>query len=321
MEYEKLGKLEKVKLRNIWKDEAIDFTPWLAKEENLALLGEEIGINIKLVQREASVGSFSVDILAEEENTGRKIIIENQLEATNHDHLGKVITYASGYDAEIAIWIVRDVRDEHKQAIDWLNEHTDENTNFFLIKMELWKVNNSLPAPKFEIISRPNNWSKSIKKGLSEIAMKELDFLNSFINYCKANNSTLHLSSPSLSTPAYYTISTGTSKWSIEIKINTQNKTLKEDVSFRDKDLFYKLRDSFKNTIEKEMNCELVWDEMEGFKSAQVGITKHFDIDDTENWAKHYEWLKDDAEKFNKIFYKYINKVLKEEKEGVIDEQ
>lgn len=100
-----LSKLKKIDLREEWKHEATDFTNWLAQDENLQLLSEEIGIDISLIQTEASVGKFSVDILAEEDNTGRKIVIENQLEPTNHDHLGKLITYASGFDAEIVIWI------------------------------------------------------------------------------------------------------------------------------------------------------------------------------------------------------------------------
>src|SRR5262249_15714013 len=122
-----LGKLKKVELREGWKHEASNFTRWLAEEENLILLGDEIGFVLKLVQVEAAVGSFNVDILAEEESTGRTIIIENQLEITNHDHLGKIITYASGYDAQVVVWVVKDVREEHRQAIDWLNEHTDES--------------------------------------------------------------------------------------------------------------------------------------------------------------------------------------------------
>src|SRR3989344_6006021 len=101
-----LSKLNKVELRDVWGHEAIDFTNWLAIEENIDLLGEEIGVEIKLIKTEANVGTFKVDILAEEGSTGRKIIIENQLEDTNHDHLGKIITYASGYDAEIIIWVV-----------------------------------------------------------------------------------------------------------------------------------------------------------------------------------------------------------------------
>ena len=154
-----LGKIKKVELRKAWNHEASDFTNWLAEEENLRLLSDEIGVDIKLIQTEATVGRFNVDILAEEENTGNKIVIENQLEVTNHDHLGKIITYASGFDASIVIWVVKEVREEHRQAIDWLNEHTDEDLAFFLIQVELWQIGDSPFAPKFEIVSKPNDLS------------------------------------------------------------------------------------------------------------------------------------------------------------------
>ena len=158
-----LGKIKKVELREGWKHEANDFTRWMSQEENLALLGDEVGFDIKLIQTEAKVGSFNVDILAEEENTGNKIVIENQLEVSDHDHLGKVITYASGYNAKIVIWVVKDVREEHRNAIDWLNENTNEEIGFYLLKIELWQIEDSLPAPKFEIICKPNDWAKTIK--------------------------------------------------------------------------------------------------------------------------------------------------------------
>ena len=135
-----LSKIKRVDLRKVWKNEALDFTTWLAESENLELLSEEIEIEISLIQTEASVGKFKVDILAEENNTGRKIVIENQLDSTDHDQLGEIITYASGFDAEIVIWIVQNVRDEHKQAIDWLNEHTDQKVNIFAIQMEVWQI-------------------------------------------------------------------------------------------------------------------------------------------------------------------------------------
>src|SRR3989344_5193756 len=146
-----LAKLKKIDLREAWKREAGDFTKWLAEEPNLRLLSDEIGFDIKLIQAEAAVGDFNVDILAEEENTGKKIIIENQLEVTDHDHLGKIITYASGYDASVIVWIVKGVREEHRQAVDWLNEHTDENIEFFLLQIELWQIGDSPFAPKFGI--------------------------------------------------------------------------------------------------------------------------------------------------------------------------
>ena len=186
----KLGKLEKISdLRSIWKHEAKDFTPWLAKEENLELLSEAVGIDIVLEEQESNVGDFSVDLYATEEGTGRKIIIENQLEETNHDHLGKIITYASGKDAEVIIWIVKKARDEHRKAIEWLNQHTDENSAFFLIEIEVWRINDSEPAPKFSIIERPNDWAKAMKKSasLSESASLKQEFWQEFNNHADSN--------------------------------------------------------------------------------------------------------------------------------------
>ncbi|MDI3537618.1 MAG: hypothetical protein PWP30_2100 [Eubacteriaceae bacterium] len=134
-----LGKIEKIDdLRCIWPHEAYDFSQWLAQDENLQLLSDTIGIDIVLEEIESSVGDFNVDLYAYEEGTKRKIIIENQLENTDHNHLGKIITYASGKEAEVIIWIVKRARDEHKNAIEWLNQHTDENIGFFLLEIELW---------------------------------------------------------------------------------------------------------------------------------------------------------------------------------------
>ena len=194
-----LGKLEKIEdLRSIWKHEAKDFTPWLAEEENLSMLSEAIGIDIVLEEQESNVGEFSVDIFATEESTGRKIIIENQLEDTNHDHLGKIITYASGKDAEVIIWIVKRARDEHKQAIEWLNNHTDDKCAFFLIEIELWRIGNSDPAVKFNIVERPNDWAKSMKKSssLSQSGAQRLNFWQKFVEYNQTNHGVYAKSMP-----------------------------------------------------------------------------------------------------------------------------
>jgi len=122
----KISKLTKVDLRELWKHESLDFTKWLSEPDNLEILSDEIGIGVELVQTEANIGRYNVDILAQEENTGRKIIIENQLETTDHSHLGQLITYAAGLEAEYIVWLVREAREEHQQAVDWLNEHTDD---------------------------------------------------------------------------------------------------------------------------------------------------------------------------------------------------
>ena len=160
-----LGKLKEISdLREIWPHEARDFTPWLAK--NIKELGDTIGIDILIEETESSVGDFNVDIYATDADTNKKIIIENQLEDTDHDHLGKLITYASGKDADLVIWLVRKARPEHRAAIEWLNNHTDEGVGFILCEIKLYQIGDSLAAPKFEIIEQPNNWVKNIKAHL-----------------------------------------------------------------------------------------------------------------------------------------------------------
>lgn len=158
-----LGTLTEIKdLREVWPHEAHDFTPWLAK--NIGVLSDTVGIDISIEETESSVGDFNVDIFATDADTGRRVIIENQLEETDHDHLGKLITYASGKAADLVIWLVRKARPEHRAAIEWLNSHTDEGVGFILCEIKLYRIGNSEPAPKFEIIEQPNNWVKEMKK-------------------------------------------------------------------------------------------------------------------------------------------------------------
>ena len=163
-----LGKLKEIKdHREVWPHEALDFTPWLAAEDNMTLLADAVGLEITVDETESSVGDFNVDIFATETGTGRKIIIENQLEDTNHDHLGKLITYASGKSADIIIWVVKRAREEHRAAIEWLNNHTDENIAFFLVEIKLYQIGNSDIAVKFEVVEKPNGWAKEIKHSTS----------------------------------------------------------------------------------------------------------------------------------------------------------
>lgn len=305
-----LGKIQKVDLRKAWNHEAIDFTNWLAKEENLNLLSDEIGIGLKLIQTEASVGSFSADILAEEENTGRKVIIENQLEPTDHSHLGQVITYASGYDAEIIIWVVKDVREEHQQAIDWLNDHTDEKINFFAIKMELWQIGNSPFAPKFQIISQPNDWAKAIKtstnqSALSDTKLLQLDFWNKFKEYAQTNNSKLKLRKPS--PLSWYAIGIEVPGSKINLSVNTKSNTV--DCMFYisdDKDLYYMLEKK-KTEIEKELQLKLDWFPLEGKKASIILTSKPKSyLQDTKKWEEYFNWLNTTASNFQEIFLKHI---------------
>ena len=159
----KLGRLEEVDVRKLWSHEQYDFSNWLAKEENIELLNEALGLTLVDIEKEVYVGSYRCDLVASDETTGQKIIIENQLEQSNHDHLGKVITYASGLDAKVIVWIVKDAREEHRSAVEWLNNNTNKEINFFLIEIHAYKIGDSLYAPKFEIVEKPNDFIKTGK--------------------------------------------------------------------------------------------------------------------------------------------------------------
>ena len=180
-----ISRLQKVPLRELWKHEAHGFTHWLA--DNLDLLGEKIGFNLTFVKREASAGPFSADILAEDPD-GNSVIIENQLEQTNHDHLGKIITYLSNLDAKTAIWITSEPRQEHEKAIHWLNEMLPADTAFFLIKLEAYQIDGSFPAPMFTIVAGPSPASKQIgdqKKELAERHVMRLEFWKQLLEQVK----------------------------------------------------------------------------------------------------------------------------------------
>ena len=160
-----IGKLKEVDIRNLWKHEQYDFSEWLSQEENINILNDILGLTLVDVSKEAYVGSYRCDLFAVDESTGTKVIIENQLEPSNHDHLGKIITYASGLDAEVIVWIVKTAKEEHRSAIEWLNNNTNSRINFFLIELKAYTIENSIPAPFFNVIeSRFGGKQFQIKK-------------------------------------------------------------------------------------------------------------------------------------------------------------
>ena len=309
-----LGKLEKVPLREAWKHEALNFTNWLAKEENLQLLSDEIGIDISLIQTEASVGRFSVDVLAEEESSNRKIVIENQLEPTDHDHLGKIVTYASGFDAEIIIWIVKDVRDEHKQAVDWLNENTTEKINFFVIKIELWKIADSPFAPKFNIISKPNSWAKALNKSASsqttsvtsDLKLLQREFWSSFNDYIQTKESTISVRTAR--PQHWYDLTLGLGqKAYISLVVHKREQYCSVEIYIpNSKELYSKLEEQ-KDFIEQETSLTYEWMELPNKQACRI-MVKHqpFTLDNTEQWSKYFQWLYSTIETMKPVFIKYI---------------
>lgn len=312
-----LGQLKKIPLRDAWSHEATDFTNWLAQPENLQLLSDEIGIDISLIETEASVGKFNVDIRAEEENTGRQIVIENQLESTDHDHLGKIITYASGFDAEIIIWIVKDVRDEHKQAIDWLNENTNAKINFFAINIELWRIGDSPYAPKFNVISKPNNWAKALKKSgsttstgkITDLKMLQLEFWTSFNEFVAQSDSSIRTRTPR--PQHWYDLSLGVGQRAhISLTVHSREKYCSAEIYIpNDRDLFFKLEEQ-KEQIQNQCGLTFKWMELPNKQASRIIIKKYdFDLNDTDSWQNQYKWLLESIETMKPVFSNIIKKL------------
>ncbi len=220
-----LDQMQRVDLRTVWPHEALDFTRWLSEEANLNMLGSAVGIELELIEMESSVGSFNVNIFAQESGTGRKVIIENQLEETNQDHLGKVITYAAGKGAEVVIWVVSHALDEHRQTIEWLNQHTDSDFGFFLVEIELWSIGNSLPAPRFNVVEQPNEWTKTLKlsEGLSDTERVKLSYWTKYREIAMGTPEFLKVFSPQKPSKDHWTtLSCGTSTYHMSLLIDTQ---------------------------------------------------------------------------------------------------
>ena len=162
-----LALIARVDPRQVWKSEAYDFTPWLRK--NIQLLGEALGLEIAAdIQQEVAVGLFSADLLGTDVSSKAGVLIENQLEQTDHDHLGKLLTYAGGLGADVLVWVSTSIREEHRQALTWLNERTHEEVLFFGVEVELLSIDGSRPAPNFKVVVAPNEWQKSAGGGSSK---------------------------------------------------------------------------------------------------------------------------------------------------------
>lgn len=302
-----LGKIERVEdLRKIWSNEARDFTVWLARDENLSMLGEAVGMDINLEERESPVGSFSVDLFATEEGTGRKIIIENQLEDTNHDHLGKIITYAAGKEASVIIWIVKHARDEHRQAVEWLNQHTDENIGFFLLEIELWKINGSVPAPRFNVVERPNDWAKAMKasEGLSDTKKTNLEYWEAFKKYAFNKTEFKEIFSERKAYPqGWYDLSVGNRHCHITLTATmTKNRLAAQIYISKNKDLYSHFLGQ-KIAIEEFLGEEISWHEAS--IDAVFGYDTYNADFNTENWDKYFEWYCEKAIKLREVVKRF----------------
>ncbi len=268
-----IGKLKKVNLRNVWVNEAKDFTGWLS--DNLDMLSDHIDCELSLLEREKKTGSFSADIFAEGPN-GETVVIENQLEKTDHDHLGKLVTYLSNLTAKIAIWITSHPRLEHITAINWLNEISPADTSFFLVKVEAYTIGDSEPAPLFTTICGPSPEAKEIgeqKQDLAERHLKRIEFWKQLLDKAKEINP-LH-ANVSPSKDNWVTAGAGKSGmgWSYSITMDKGSVELFIDRGPDKKeetDQIYEVIVSDREKIEEAFGDTLEWDKKEGRRVCRI---------------------------------------------------
>lgn len=305
-----LGKLIEVPVRDLWKHEQYDFSKWIAQPENIELLNDILGLTLIDVDREVYVGSYRCDIVAQDEATGAKVIIENQLEPSNHDHLGKIITYASGLDASVIVWIVTSAREEHKSAIEWLNNNTNQNANFFLIELHAYKIGDSLAAPKFEIVERPNDFIKlsKAKNGKSELNHSQasrLEFWSIFNDVIAERGKPFNIRKAS--TDHWYSVSIGTTDAYISVTLVNKDKAAGVELYIPDnKMLFDKLKEH-KSEIEKQLQLKLDWQRLDNKKASRI-IHKigGLDFNDHSNYPELMNKIIDLVLQFKSVFLKYI---------------
>lgn len=284
-----IGKLKKVALREIWAHEAYDFTSWLFG--NCDVLNDQIGLSITAIEKEKSVGPFFVDIFAED-STGRKVIIENQLTKTDHDHLGKILTYLSNLDTKIAIWISTEPRPEHVAAINYLNEVVPDDTKFYLLKVEAFQIGDSEPAPHFTLEAGPSITRKAggeVKKELAKVDEKRYSFFEQLLSVANQKTNLFSNISPN-GYQSWISTSAGRSgmAWLMTSlrNISKVDLFLGSPIAEVNKDRFDKLLLN-KEKIESVFGEELVWEFRENRKQHYIRtFSKVGGIDDTDKWTE-----------------------------------
>lgn len=304
-----LGKLQKVDIKTVWKTEYNHFTPWLANEENIAILGEELKIDLEVIEMEKSVGPFRADILCKDTGTDKYVIIENQFGKTDHTHLGQIMTYASGLDAFTVIWIAENFTEEHRAALDWLNNITDQNIEFFGIEIELFKIGESSPAPMFNMVSKPNTWSKSIKKSSRNIQLTNTQifqeqYWQAMKDYVETQKVSYRLQK---ALPQHWTnISIGKSNYKLCAIANSRDKWIAVQLVVYGNDSldnFRKLRENYESDSLEDLSSKIEWLEKNGGKEHHVNlIFKNHNPLSKSGMNEQHKILSEWIEKFHNYF-------------------
>lgn len=307
---QKIGKLVEVDVRELWKHEQYNFSDWLSKEENLEYLNEILGLTLVDVDKEVFVGPYRCDLVAKDETSGIYVVIENQLEGTNHDHLGKILTYASGLDAKTMVWIVKEAKEEHRAAVEWINNNTNSDINFFLIEIHAYRIGDSVPAPKFEVIEKPNDFVKhskgpSANKELNKSQSERVLFWEQFNQIVVSRGKPFNLRKAS--PDHWYDVAMGTSEAHVAIDLINKNNYIIVEVVVKDnKSLFDQLYDN-KDVIEKTLGFKMIWDRLDNKKASRIKYRiQGLNFDDHSNYIELMNQTIDIAVKVRDVFAKYI---------------
>ena len=292
-----LSRLEKVPLRDAWRHESGDFTPWLAESDNLMLLADAIGLSeLECVAVEHQVGDFKLDMLCTDGED--QVIIENQLEKTNHTHLGQILAYAAGVGARKVIWIAESFRPEHAAALQFLNENTTEELSFFAVEVELWKIGDSPLAPKFEVVVKPNDWVKSGREQAravttsSTIKQLQMRFWSALIEHLKTAAPGIRPQKPR---PQHWlNLSIGKAGFNLAVTGNTRNEKIGVELYFSGSNSKKNFADlmTHKAEIEKELGFELDWQELPDAKACRVASWyPDASLVDESRWPEYLSWV------------------------------
>ena len=312
-----LSKITKVNLRDCWANEASDFTPWLAKEENIALLADAVGLNeLEVVAQEEHVGPFRADILCKDPGTDKLVLIENQLEKTDHNHLGQIMTYAAGLDAVTIIWIAEHFTEEHRAAIDWLNRITDKEFNFFGVEIQLIKIGNSPAAPMFDVIAKPNGWSKDVKssqsssEGRSEGKLFNYEYWSAFKDYMDNNPSKL-FRARNASYSHWMSIAIGNGAVHVDLLLNKREQKATVQLYMWDdaEKIYFDALLKHKEKVEENIGEKLMWRRLDGKKASSIDLVKNFNLNEPSERGIIFAWYKEYTERFISYFKPLLKKI------------
>ncbi len=305
-----IGRLQEVDVRELWKHEQYDFSKWLSKDENIEYLNDILGLTLVDIDKEVFVGPYRCDLVAKDETSGITVVIENQLEATNHDHLGKIITYASGLNASVVVWIVKEAKEEHRSAIEWLNNNTATGINFFLIEIHAYKIGDSEPAPKFEVVEKPNDFIKQSKgnsadKELNRSQSERLIFWEQFNQVVASRGKPFNLRKAT--TDHWYDVAIGTSEAHIAIDLISKRNYIVVELYIHDsKEMFDRLVQN-KDDIETALGFEMVWDRLDSKKASRIKYRiPGLDFDDHSNYPELMNQTIDIVIKVRDVFKQYL---------------